>query len=328
VNTATNTLQNQPPMVPNDVDLRSYTFFQLDVQWLTKSEFVLFASGDAVKATLMLMAESWHQVPAASLPNDERMLAHHAGLGTGKAAAAAWAAIRDEVMHEFELCSDGRLYSRTLAPKALAAWEGKRSRQSRTEKARAAKAEIHRAPGARVGRPATTSVTEPVTAPVTENATGPVTGSRGEEKRGEERTGDNDSGLDPWDQIALERAAAAVAPAPGSGQAADHPDQAGLEPSTAATPIQYAFEEGVIRLNAKDLATWKARYPNLDLEAELVSLTRWAADEVAKTGGSWFHPVQGALAKRNRAAKERSEQIRIRAEAETKQLGKRRMSLV
>ena len=152
---------------------------------------------------------------------------------------------------------------------------------------------------------------------------------RGEREREEERNAD--SGLDPWDEIALERAAAAADQA--SGQAVAHPDQAGLDPSPAAPPAapaepEYAFAEGVIRLNARDLATWKARYPHLDLESELVSLTRWAADEVAKTGGSWFHPVQGALAKRNREAKARSETIRVKAEAETKQLGKPRRALV
>lgn len=153
-----------------------------------------------------------------------------------------------------------------------------------------------------------------------------------EGEREEERKIEMPDGLDPWEVIALERAAEAAAN-PASGQAADPSTKAGLDPSPPAPPAappepEYAFAEGVIRLNARDLATWKARYPNLDLEAELVSLTRWAADEVAKTGGSWFHPVQGALAKRNREAKARSEQIRVRAETETKQLGKPRRALV
>ena len=60
----------------------------------------------------------------------------------------------------------------------------------------------------------------------------------------------------------------------------------------------YAFEVGVIRLSAKDLEAWRKDYPNLSLEAELRSLSEWAGrPENLKT---WFHAVQGALAKRNR----------------------------
>jgi hypothetical protein len=60
----------------------------------------------------------------------------------------------------------------------------------------------------------------------------------------------------------------------------------------------YAFEAGVIRLNAKDLEAWRKDYPNLSLEAELRSLSEWAGRPENAKG--WFYAVQGALAKRNR----------------------------
>jgi uncharacterized protein YdaU (DUF1376 family) len=73
-----------------------------------------------------------------------------------------------------------------------------------------------------------------------------------------------------------------------------------MEDSTAnAVPSKYAFEDGVIRLNQKDFDSWKRAFSNLDLAAELLSLSKWAESE----GKNWFHAVKGALAKRNREVK-------------------------
>lgn len=62
---------------------------------------------------------------------------------------------------------------------------------------------------------------------------------------------------------------------------------------------KYAFEDGVIRLNQRDFDNWQAAYKNLDLAAELLSLSQWASTERE----NWFHAVKGALAKRNRAVR-------------------------
>lgn len=59
---------------------------------------------------------------------------------------------------------------------------------------------------------------------------------------------------------------------------------------------KFAFESGRIRLNAKNLTQWRAAFVNLDLEAELLSLSQWAETQ----GNNWFCAVSGALAKRNR----------------------------
>lgn len=63
-----------------------------------------------------------------------------------------------------------------------------------------------------------------------------------------------------------------------------------------AVTSTYAFESGVIRLKQKDFDRWKASFSHLDLAAELESLSAWAEQQ----GPKWFHPVAGALAKRNR----------------------------
>lgn len=70
--------------------------------------------------------------------------------------------------------------------------------------------------------------------------------------------------------------------------------------STAdAVLSKYAFEDGIIRLNRRDFDNWQAAYKNLDLAAELLSLSQWASTERE----NWFHAVKGALAKRNRAVR-------------------------
>lgn len=76
-------------------------------------------------------------------------------------------------------------------------------------------------------------------------------------------------------------------------------------PDGVSTTRVYAFEDGIIRLNERDFEAWRKGFSNLDLAAELLSLSKWAESE----GKNWFHAVKGALAKRNRevkAARERT----------------------
>lgn len=65
----------------------------------------------------------------------------------------------------------------------------------------------------------------------------------------------------------------------------------------------YAFESGVIKLKQKAFDQWKQAYSHLDLAAELLALTEWAAGQP-----KWFYAVSGALAKRNRDVAVRIEQ--------------------
>ncbi len=62
---------------------------------------------------------------------------------------------------------------------------------------------------------------------------------------------------------------------------------------------KYVFESGVIRLNQRDFEQWKQAFSHIELAAELLSLSEWAES----LGKNWFHPVKGALNKRNREVK-------------------------
>lgn len=106
------------PLTPVDCDLREYPFMPLEVRRLLTSETWILGTGDERAAALALWAESWHQVPAASLPNNDRMLAHLSQCRT-------WKRVKAHVLRNWVACADGRLYHPTVAEKALEGWIGK-----------------------------------------------------------------------------------------------------------------------------------------------------------------------------------------------------------
>lgn len=108
------------PLVPADVDLRGMPFMPLDVNRLRDSQLAIHASGDEFRAAVLLWCASWNQVPAASLPNDEKSLAAFAGYARD---LKGWKKVREGALRGFELCDDGRLYHAVVAEKALEAWE-------------------------------------------------------------------------------------------------------------------------------------------------------------------------------------------------------------
>lgn len=127
------------PLVPAEVDLRDFGFMPLDVLRLRDSDLMALSTGDEFKAAVALWCVAWHQVPAASLPNDDRLLARYSGAG------AAWRKVKAEALRGFVECSDGRLYHATIAEKAREAWESKLAQRARTKAATEAREAKRRA---------------------------------------------------------------------------------------------------------------------------------------------------------------------------------------
>jgi hypothetical protein len=105
------------PLTPAECDLRGFAFMPLDVVRLGDSDLIALSSGEEFKAAVMLWCKAWLQVPAASLPDDDRILARLSGAGR------KWPVLREMALHGFILCDDGRLYHPVVAEKALDAWE-------------------------------------------------------------------------------------------------------------------------------------------------------------------------------------------------------------
>lgn len=110
------------PLVPPEVDLRDFQYMELDVRALRDSRFAAEVKPEAFRAGVLLWCAAWHQVPAGSLPDDDVQLATLAGYGF---VVREWCKVRTQALQLFVRCSDGRLYHRVIAEKALAAWEAK-----------------------------------------------------------------------------------------------------------------------------------------------------------------------------------------------------------
>lgn len=101
---------------------------QLDVTRLVDSDMFALSTGEEFKAAVALWCKSWLQIPASSLPNDDRVLAHLSGAGP------RWSRIKDMALRGWMLCSDGRLYHPTVAEKARHAWKSRVQQRERAAK--------------------------------------------------------------------------------------------------------------------------------------------------------------------------------------------------
>lgn len=96
------------PLVPPDTDVSLLAGFMLNVDHLLASELVAIGTPEECWAALMLWCRAWKQIPAGSLPNDERVLASFSGAGR------RWPKVREVALRGFVRCTDGRLYHRFL----------------------------------------------------------------------------------------------------------------------------------------------------------------------------------------------------------------------
>jgi Protein of unknown function (DUF1376) len=124
-----------PPPVQTDLDLRDFQYMPLDVLRLRDSDLATLATGDEFKAAVLLWCAAWHQVPAGSVPNDDRWLARHSGAGP------SWRKVKAEALRGFVEHADGRLYHPVVVEKATASWRRKCEQKVRTLKARIVAAE-------------------------------------------------------------------------------------------------------------------------------------------------------------------------------------------
>jgi hypothetical protein len=165
-------VQMTDPLTPIDLDLRDFGFMPLEVVRLRDSDLAALASGDEFRAAVLLWCAAWHQVPAASLPNDDRLLAKFAGFGRDM---KGWNLVRIEALRGFVECNDGRLYHPVIADIAIESGSKKKKQISKTSKAteaRIRKAKERRDENRHVDR----------------NGPLDVVQGRGRERKGEERT--------------------------------------------------------------------------------------------------------------------------------------------
>ncbi|MBV8772809.1 MAG: DUF1376 domain-containing protein [Deltaproteobacteria bacterium] len=115
------------PLTGSDIDVRDLDGFYLNVERLLASELVALCTPEEGWAALMLWCRAWKQLPAGSLPNDDRILASFSRAGN------RWPKIKDAALRGFVLCSDGRLYHRVLCEEAQRAFQKKKQFRERRE---------------------------------------------------------------------------------------------------------------------------------------------------------------------------------------------------
>lgn len=119
-------------MTPADCDLRGLPYMPLFGDRLFGSATWIAASSDAKVAALRLWWRAFaHEVPAASLPDDDMLLADYAGYGIG---VKAWRKVKLQAMRGWVKCSDDRLYHRMVAEVALEAWDQRKRNRDKQAK--------------------------------------------------------------------------------------------------------------------------------------------------------------------------------------------------
>lgn len=108
------------PLVPPECDCTDLDGFMLNVERLMASELVALSTHEEIAAALFLWCRAWKQIPAASLPDDDRILASFARISEKK-----FKKIKNVALRGFVLCCDKRLYHRVLSVEAKKAFERK-----------------------------------------------------------------------------------------------------------------------------------------------------------------------------------------------------------
>ena len=116
----------QGPLTPADCDLSGFDYMPVEVARVRNSGLAATESREACWAAFMVWSQSWMEVPAASVKNDERELASAAGYGRD---IKGWRKVRDGALRGFVDGGDGRLYHPVVAVKALEAWLVKLARR-------------------------------------------------------------------------------------------------------------------------------------------------------------------------------------------------------
>lgn len=129
------------PLTPADADLQEFAFMPLDVGRIRDSDLAALSSGDEFRCAVLLWCAAWHQLPAGSLPDDDKVLAQLAGFGR---VVKEWRKCRAGALRNWIKCADERLYHPVVAEKVNEAWAGRVRYAEKKEAERLRKAEERR----------------------------------------------------------------------------------------------------------------------------------------------------------------------------------------
>ncbi len=132
------------PLVPAEINLESFPWAPVRLAFLSGHPLALLPNPEPFRALVLLIAQAWRKQPAMTAPNDDVQLAAMAGFGRD---VNAWMTVRESVMQDWVLCSDGRWHHPELTSWALQSWKAKMKEEDFSAK-QSARARS-RKPGAR-----------------------------------------------------------------------------------------------------------------------------------------------------------------------------------
>lgn len=109
-------METEPPRdPPYDAKVTSKGWrFELDMNRIKNSDTWALASPAQRPWLLMIWSVAWEQAPCGSMPNDPRLIAAHIGMP-----AEEFERLREVLMRNWWLASDGRLYHDVLVSRVL-----------------------------------------------------------------------------------------------------------------------------------------------------------------------------------------------------------------
>jgi len=110
------------PLVPTDCDVQNYPCLPLDIAKFFNDELNVITSDTQWRAAITVLIKSFHNVPAASIPDNDIFMARFAEFGRD---IGSWMKVKDAVLKGWVKCNDGRYYHPAVAEKALEAWLSK-----------------------------------------------------------------------------------------------------------------------------------------------------------------------------------------------------------
>lgn len=116
------------PLIEAEVDLLRLEWMPFPIRKVLNDPILRDCAPAIWKARVRLMIESWHQVPAGSVPSSPTSLQHLCSIDVRTIAAKM-----SDIMAGWTLCSDGRYYHPDICQEAEKAW---RFRQSNTMRQR------------------------------------------------------------------------------------------------------------------------------------------------------------------------------------------------
>lgn len=302
------------PMTPADCDLQAFRKMPLDVVRLAGSDLVAEQTPEENWAALLLWTGSWHQVPAASIPNSDKWQAKQAGYMMRGRIDPQWERVKDGALRGFVLCTDGRLYHPVVAEQAREAWISRlqnaydrladRTRKENKKRAESGLPVIHIPPVEEwisSGRP----TTFPAEMPGASGGNPPDPALKGSERKGTEGKGTEGTKEIP----SAPSGAGADAPPPPPAPAAISPAPPAETRPPAGEPPTYrdlVFALGVPWLTEQGLVTDKnarsmlAQLSKVHGEQKVYEAIQGSLEQLPGERVSWLQRVLRGKGPRNR----------------------------